>query len=96
MIRHIVLFSAKSSEDIDVIVEGLRILGDIPGVLDFEVSRNLKRDALSRDIDVVVHAVFQDDAALQQYKEHPLYQAAIDVVRPLRSHRVVADYEFDR
>ncbi len=93
MIRHIVMFSAKDRNDVDVIHDALWRLADIPGASRFEVARNGRMDQIANDIDVIVYAEFPDRGALAAYKAHPLYQEAIAVVRPLRDMRVAADYE---
>ncbi|MCV6584729.1 MAG: Dabb family protein [Marinibacterium sp.] len=90
-IRHIVFFSAKDKADIDRIVEGLSILATIPGSRCFEVRRNTRQDQLGNDVDVVVYGEFDDAAALEAYKQHPIYQQSIDLVRPLRDMRIAAD-----
>lgn len=86
------MFSAKDHADVTRIHDGLSMLADIPHASVFEVVQNRRDDALSGEIDVVVYAEFTDDAALQAYKAHPLYQKAIDVVRPLRDMRIAADF----
>jgi hypothetical protein len=91
-IRHVVLFSAKDKADVTRIVDGLSMLADIPQASVFEVVQNSQVDALSGEIDVVVYAEFDDDAALQAYKSHQIYQDAIAVVRPLREMRIAADF----
>lgn len=91
-IRHVVFFSAKDQADIDRIHQGLSMLGEIPDASLFEVVQNRRADALSGEIDVVVYAEFADEAALQSYKANPIYQKAIDVVRPLRDMRIAADF----
>lgn len=93
MIRHIVFFSARDPADVDLIVDTLRTYIDIPEVLSLEVERNARCDSLSDDIDVVLHACFASAEALERYKQHPLYHAGIDVVRPIRLLRHVVDYE---
>lgn len=93
MIRHIVMFSAKRSEDIEAIYRGLRLLEGIPAAQLLEVSHNQKTDQLGNDIDVVVYGEFADDSALAAFKAHPLYSEAISIVRPLRDLRVAADYK---
>lgn len=92
VIRHVVFFSSKVEGDIDRIVEGLSMLGAIPSVSHFEVSRNRNEDRFGNDVDVVVYAEFENDAALAEYRAHPIYQDCIDVVRPLREMRVAADF----
>jgi len=93
MIRHIVYFTAKNPKDYDVILNGLRRLAEIPHTLHFEVGENRKLDKISAEgPDFVVYAEFADDAALDAYKAHPIYQEAIDIVRPLRDMRIAADF----
>ncbi len=91
-IRHIVLFSAKDQEDVARIVDGLSMLKNIPHASILEVVQNNQVDALSDEIDVVVYAEFVNNAALQAYKSHQIYQDAIAVVRPLRDLRIAADF----
>ncbi len=91
MIRHIVLFTAKRPEDIDAICNGLELLGTIPHSQVFEVTPNSKVDLFDNEVDVVVYAEFEDEAALAAYKAHPTYAEATRRVRPLREIRVAAD-----
>lgn len=91
MIRHIVFFSAKRREDVEIIREGLEALGTIPHSTHFEVTLNTKVDPLSDEVDVVVYAEFADDAALAAYKAHPTYAATTARVRPMRELRLSAD-----
>ncbi len=91
-IRHIVFFSAKDKADLERITDGLNMLSNIPFADVFEVRANSHQDALSDDVDVVVYGEFKDQAALDAYKAHPIYQDAINVVRPLRELRIAADF----
>ncbi|MEQ1953620.1 Dabb family protein [Mesorhizobium sp. CN2-181] len=91
MIRHIVFFSAGSPENIGAVESGLRKLGRIPHSRLFEVSRNMKVDPIGDDVDVVVYAEFENEAALAAYKAHPLYSETTREVRPLRELRFSAD-----
>jgi uncharacterized protein (DUF1330 family) len=88
----VVFFSAADKNDVERIVDGLSLLKKIPHACAFEVVRNSRVDELSGEVDVIVYAEFEDDAALQAYKAHPIYQQAIDVVRPLREMRIAADF----
>jgi hypothetical protein len=92
VIRHIVFFSARNREDIERIAEGLKGLGAIPHSDFFEVGLNRRVDQLSGEVDVVVYAEFRDEAALEAYKAHPVYQETIAKVRPLREMRIAADF----
>ncbi|MDX1606551.1 MAG: Dabb family protein [Candidatus Competibacterales bacterium] len=93
MIRHIVLFSAKDKSDLPRIHQALSRLREIPHVRHFEVAYNSHHDALSREVDLIVYGEFDSFAQLDAYKAHPAYQAAVDIVRPLRELRIAADYE---
>ena len=84
-------FTAKTSDNLDAICEGLMLLGTIPHARHFEVTRNSKVDQISNEIDVVVYAEFEDAAALAAYKAHPTYAEATERVRPLRELRLSAD-----
>jgi len=91
MIRHIVLFTAKSPDLFDAICEGLAPLKQIPHSLTFEVARNTRVDLYGNDIDVVVYGEFADQAALDAFKAHPTYEAVTQHVRPMRNLRYAAD-----
>ncbi len=93
MIRHIVFFSARNPADIDRILEGLSTLQDIPHASLLEIRPNVRADQLSGEVDVVVYGEFADQAALDAYKAHPLYEKSISIVRPLRELRIAADIE---
>ena len=91
-LRHVVFFSAKDNADLPRIVAGLELLADIPHSRVFEVRQNTQKDALSSEVDVVVYAEFDSAEDLAAYKDHPLYQASIKAVRPLREMRIAADF----
>ncbi len=91
MIRHIVFFSARDRADLPRILEGLRLLKSIEHADRLEVQENMQADGLSGEVDVVVYGEFADEAALEAYKAHPVYQQAITIVRPLREMRIAAD-----
>lgn len=93
MIRHIVLFSANNPLDLDVIHEALSKLKAIPHARHLEVSRNARKDDLSKEIDLIVYAEFDDYDQLERYKAHPLYRESVAIVRPLRDVRIAVDYE---
>lgn len=91
MIRHIVLFTARDAKDLDTIYNGLKLLETIKGNWLLSVTKNNKIDQLGNDIDIVVYGEFPDEAALARYKADPVYQQAIDIVRPLRDKRIAVD-----
>jgi len=91
MIRHIVMFSAKSPDKIDAVYNGLKMLEGIEGNWLLTVTKNKKVDQIENEIDVVVYGEFPDQEALDTYKSHQIYQDCIDVVRPLRDKRIAVD-----
>lgn len=91
MIRHIVFFSARPGENVERVRAGLMALGGIPHSKRFEVALNTKVDPLSDEIDIVVYAEFEDNAALSAYKAHPIYAETTRAVRPMRELRFSAD-----
>ncbi|MBK1698068.1 Dabb family protein [Rhodovibrio salinarum] len=90
MIRHIVFFTVPSDR-LDAAEAGLKTLERVPHADRLEIRRNLNRDLMSNEVDLVVYGEFADEAALARYKADPLYQSAIDWVRPLREMRIAAD-----
>jgi len=93
MLRHIVFFSARNPDDLETIEQALWELAKIPMARHLEVKRNIRRDQLSGEVDIVVYGEFEDAAALEAYKADPIYAEAIRVVRPLRDLRIAADVE---
>jgi hypothetical protein len=93
LIRHIVFFSARRPQDVESIREGLSRLGQIPHSRRFEVALNRKVDPLGSEVDVVVYAEFDDEAALAAYKAHPTYAETTKHVKPMREMRYSADFE---
>jgi quinol monooxygenase YgiN len=91
MIRHIVLFTAKSPDLIDDVYTGLKALEAIEGNWQLTVTKNNKIDQIANDIDVVVYGEFPDEDAIKTYKSSPIYDNAIKVVRPLRDKRIAVD-----
>lgn len=93
MIRHIVFFSVPEGGDIEAVRNGLSILTGIPHARRLEIGTCAKSDHFDRSVDLVVYGEFEDEAALEAYRAHPLYRESIDRVRPLREMRIAADYD---
>lgn len=94
MIRHIVLFTAREEQQRQTILEGLSLLKDIPDCLHLEIGINTRHDPVSEiSPDFIVYGEFESDEQLAAFKSHELYQASIDIVRPLRDKRIAADFE---
>ena len=93
MIRHVVLFSVRDPADLELVQGALARLAEIPDARRLEVARKSKRDGLSAEIALVVYGEFDDFAALERYKAHPLYAETIAIVRPRREIRIAVDFE---
>ena len=94
MIRHIVFFTAKDSNDNDKIYQGLSLLSGISDCLHIEIAVNCRHDPVSQQTPTfIVYAEFESDQQLENFKNHPLYQQSIDIVRPLRDMRIAADFD---
>jgi|SRR5690625_1334873 len=91
MLRHIVFFSVKESQSVERVRELLSQLATIPAVRHLEVQPNIRKDQLSSEVDLVVYAEFEDEAALKAYKAHPIYAETTRIVQPLRDLRLAAD-----
>jgi len=92
LIRHIVFFTVPADK-VDEVRDGLSMLAGIPQALAFEVGINMKRDLFDNEVDLIVYAEFENAKTLDAFNAHPLYQASIDIVKPLRKMRIAADYE---
>ncbi|MHA6644581.1 Dabb family protein [Mesorhizobium sp. A623] len=95
MIRHIVFFSVKRKDEIEAVRSGLMSLGKIPHSSHFDVAYNTKVDPFCDQIDLVVYAEFEDEAALAAFKAHPLYADTTAKVKPMRELRFSADIKAD-
>lgn len=95
LIRHIVFFTVPDPADLNAVLDGLSILTGIAHARRLEIGTNLRTDRFDGRIDVVVYGEFDDEAALAAYHAHPLYQASIDRVKPLRGERHAADYRVE-
>lgn len=86
-------FGVTDPAKIDHVLAILRGYADIPGVERLHAERNLKCDAWSNDVDIVLDITFPSRAALEAYRAHPIYRAGTAAIRPLRTIRIAADYE---
>lgn len=93
MIRHLVFFTVTDPADLPAAEAGLKRLEEVPAADLLQVRRNLQRDQLGNEVDLVVYGEFADADKLAAFKAHPLYEEAIARVRPLRDLRIAADVE---
>ena len=99
MIKHIVFWKLK--EDItggerDALLRKIKdgfeaLQGKIPGLQKIEIGIDFSRGADSGDF--ALYSEFDSRAALDAYATHPLHDAMVQIVRPVRIERRVVDYE---
>ncbi len=96
MIKHIVLWKLKGSEQEKPAIkqrakDGLEgLVGKIDGLRSAAVYTQLIG---ANGADMMLESVFEDEAALRRYKEHPAHLAVANTfVRPFIEQRLSADY----
>ena len=99
MIRHIVMWrlhefavghdKAENALRVKRALENLH--GNIEGLLRIEVGINQLAGAQAYDL--ALNADFQDWAALERYRDHPLHQNVIELLNKVRTERAVVDWE---
>lgn len=99
MVRHVVMwtfreqyYGAQIEEIKKDIKRGLEDLkGKIPGILQLTVITN---PLPSSNVDLMLDATFEDEAALKAYGTHPLHvEVAKNCIDPFRDKRYCMDYE---
>ena len=99
MVKHVILwqlkdeFSEQEKEKIKTeIKQGLEGLqGKIPGLVEIQVNKDGLR---SSNADLMLDSMFEDEAALQGYAQHPEHVKVADQkVRPYTKTRICLDYE---
>lgn len=92
MIKHIVMWTLKDPADapkMKALLESCRSV--VPGIVAFEVGT--RTEELEANADVVLYSVFEDQAALAAYQQHPHHVDVASQIGPLRQTRTVLDYE---
>ena len=92
MVKHIVMYTLKETEDKDAAVKFIAstlepLVGKIPGLLHLEVRRS------NQGMDYALYSEFESAQALAEYAVHPLHLAAKEQFHHLIATRVSADYE---
>ena len=99
MIKHIIVWHLKpeahgntSTHNARLIKEKLEALqGRIPGLLKIEVGIDISRGADSGDL--VLYSEFENNEALEVYRDHPDHKAVFPFIAGARADRVIVDYE---
>jgi hypothetical protein len=96
-IMHLVLFRWKDDvgdAQIDAVLDGLRGLKSIPGVLELHAGRNFC--ARSQGFDTALMVRFTNRAALNAYSPHPDHRAVVDgLINAIRADSLAVDYEIE-
>ena len=92
MIRHIVLWRLKSTDQFETIRSALQAQqGRIPGLLRVEIGRSFNTGR--RAADFALTCDFESREALAAYHRHPAHIETRAVVDPLIAQHWIADYE---
>jgi hypothetical protein len=99
MIKHIVLWTFKSSADSRQKQENLLIAkekleamgGKIPGLQKIEVGISFQSNNGAWDL--ALYSEFESKEALQEYQVHPEHLKCVGFLRNVRDQRAVVDYE---
>ncbi len=99
MIKHIVFFKLKANtpgktkaENLKTLIARLEILpAQIEVIQDYEVGANLIQNG--DRFDLALYSVFEDQAALNLYRDHPAHQDVVRLINEITSERTAVDYE---
>lgn len=96
MVKHIILWKLKDEYNTPEVKQGIKtalegLMGEIPGLTEISVQAT---GLASSNADVMLHSVFEDEAALKGYAVHPKHVYAADTfVRPYTQTRLCLDFE---
>lgn len=91
MLRHIVMwkFRPGTEAEQDLFLTALQgLYGEVPELKYCEV----RRAVAGSDCDAVLISDFEDQAALERYKNDPRHQAVSALCRSIRTDRAAVDY----
>ncbi len=94
MIRHIVLWRLKSTDEMTLDTIRLALesqVGRVPGLTRIEVGRSFNTGR--RAVDLALTCDFESRDALAAYHKHPLHMATRAIVDPLVAEHWISDYE---
>jgi quinol monooxygenase YgiN len=93
-LRHVVMWTLHDSVDaarFKATLDSCRHL--VAGIEEFEVG--IRQTGLDASCDVVLVSTFADRASLDAYQAHPHHQRVSAQLGPLRSVRMVLDYDIE-
>ncbi|RDI94590.1 Dabb family protein [Meiothermus sp. QL-1] len=92
MVRHLIVFNTEASEEevLAMFRQARAVLGQIPGVVGFELGKAVGDAPRYRWLLVVD---FADESVIPLYRDHPVHQQfANQVFRPLAQDRLTTDF----
>jgi len=95
MVEHLVLFKLKpgtTEEQRKTVVDTLKRLSSIDGIVDMSVGVNHSKEGKSQGFEVGMRVRFRDQAALESYLPHPQHVGVVDEVREYFEDVIVVDY----
>jgi len=96
MVEHLVLFKLKpgtTEEQRRTVVDTLKRLKSIDGIVDMSVGINHSKEGKSQGFEVGMRVRFRDQAALEGYLPHPQHVGVVDEVREYFDDVIVVDYD---
>jgi hypothetical protein len=97
MLDHVIVF--KPLADLDAqgereLFAQLSRLGELPGVLDFALGRNV--GSRSRGFDICMRVTFADEAALDAYEKHPVHLDVVAYNRAVTVEHLCVDFPWEQ
>lgn len=95
MVEHVVLFKVIegiSAEQKQFMVDALKRLRTIAGIVDMSVGINHSKEGLSKGFEVGMCVRFENEAALDAYGPSEVHQGIVAEIRPYFTDVTVVDY----
>ena len=97
MVKHIILWTLKEEFNNDKVKSEMKesleaLVGVIPGLLEMKIQ--IEKLESSKNADVMLYSVFENEKALKDYAVHPAHVEVADTkVRPFTQSRACLDFE---
>jgi quinol monooxygenase YgiN len=95
MVEHLVLFKLKegaTAEEQQLVVDALKKLRSIEGIIDLSVGINHSKEGKSKDYEVGLRVTFKDQASLEAYGPSEAHQNVVAEILPYFVDVIVVDY----
>lgn len=92
MVRHLIVFNSEApeAEVVQMFKQAQEVLGQIPGVVGFELGRAVGESSRYRYLLIID---FADESVIPFYRDHPIHQHfANTVFRPMAPDRLTTDF----